>query len=57
MKKGECESKDIIKVNHGSIFGHNNWWTFYCPDCKAQIVRRKYNDNCMKCGCGIKWMN
>lgn len=42
----------VIVVNHGNVFGHGNWYTFYCPKCNAQV----YDKNMFcKCGQRLGW--
>jgi hypothetical protein len=29
---------NITIINHGKVFGHENWYTYYCGKCKIQII-------------------
>ena len=46
------ESQMVTIVNHGNAFGSGNWYTFYCPECGAQVSNRQ--DSC-KCGQELQW--
>jgi len=35
-------------VNHGKVFGKENWYTFYCGECGHQVF--KFAVKCEKCG-------
>ena len=39
---------NIERINHGNVFGNNDWCTFYCGSCKKQV----YGDakECVECG-------
>jgi len=47
----------VTVVNHGSQFGHKNWYTFHCPHCRRQITRYESPDICEHCGVGVIWKN
>lgn len=49
--KQEIKGKAITVVNHGNVFGNNNWYTFYCPHCKEQL---QVKEKC-KCNKKINW--
>ena len=40
-------------VNHGNVFKTGNWYTFYCPNCKCQLIPRDHH--CTKCLTVITW--
>lgn len=43
-------------VNHGDVFKTGgDWYTFYCPECKAQLERVINQGNACQCGCLIDW--
>ena len=48
----------VTIVNHGKVFGSDNWYTFYCPNCKNQLVGRQENcsniSNPFAKACGVK---
>lgn len=39
---------NIKYVNHGKIFGKDDWFTFYCGNCDRQIC--KEDKQCKYCG-------
>lgn len=45
----------VKSVNHGNVFGTENWYTFYCPECGSQVVRETDTDNSCNCGQKIFW--
>lgn len=47
--------KNVIIVDHGKTFGHDHWYTFYCPYCGKQITRHDNENSCKYCGESIKW--
>lgn len=44
-----------VTVNNGKAFGYANWYTFFCPNCNAQITRQETENKPCKCGCKIEW--
>ena len=43
---------EVISVNHGRQFGHDSWYTFYCPQCSKQVSPQQKDCGC---GCEIEW--
>jgi len=48
-------SGNVVRVNNGNVFGNGDWWTFFCPNCSAQIERDFTEDDPCVCGCIVIW--
>lgn len=46
---------EVIIVNHGKQFGHDNWYTFYCPKCNKQLTRSDSPKKCCDCRSEVVW--
>ncbi len=46
-------SKTVLRVNHGKVFGENNWYTFHCLYCLENLIQR--DDICEYCKNEIEW--
>jgi len=46
MTKEKLVQKEY--VNYGKVFGHENWYVFYCGRCQESIYCE--DEKCKKCG-------